>query len=215
MHVARLQAQHVDRRKMADGIALMAVQHHLGPRRRAGGEIEEQRIVGLGHALGRERARPVISILETVPAWRAAHGDPRIVAGELGEARGERGRHDRVADAAALEPVLEVRFGQERGRGNDDGAQFHQREHRLPQRTNVRQQQEHAVAARDAERAQVVRDLVRARLQFAEAQSLLGLADEPQRRAVPRQMVEMVERPVEAVELRPAELAHGRVVIRA
>ena len=46
MHVARLQPEPVHRRQMPDRIGRDGVQHQLRLRRRAGGEIQQQRIVG-------------------------------------------------------------------------------------------------------------------------------------------------------------------------
>ena len=70
MHVARPQADPIHRRQMADRIALVTVQDELRLRRRAGGEIKQQRIVGARFAVRRERRRRRVALLVRCPARR-------------------------------------------------------------------------------------------------------------------------------------------------
>src|SRR6185369_16271714 len=55
MDVVRPQADPIHGREMADGIALVRVQHHLGLRRRAGREVEEEWIAGAGRPVRLEK----------------------------------------------------------------------------------------------------------------------------------------------------------------
>jgi hypothetical protein len=137
----------------------MAVQHHLRLRRGVGREIEEQRVRGAGLALGRVLVGTIVGVLEAVPARRAADRDPGVGSGETREARHKLGRHDHVTDAAALEAVLKVRFREKRGGGNDDGAQLHEAEHRLPQLAHIGQ--EHRPAERLGIAATVEQEIAR------------------------------------------------------
>jgi hypothetical protein len=77
-------------------------------------------------------------------------------------------------------------------------------------------QQQHPVAALHSQLAEVISHLVRTSREHAEGQLLVGAsADAPQREIVGRQVVEVVERPVESVQNRPAELSYRLVVIGA
>ncbi len=129
------------------------------------------------------------------------------------------GRGDHLGHAAARETVEQILAVEQRSRGNEHGAEFHGRQHHLPQRRHIAEHEQDAVAALDAERAQEVGRAVRAhphlrerRLEFRTV-----LVDDPQRR--PRialgHAVEIIERPIEALRLRPAEIATGRLAILA
>ncbi len=124
-----------------------------------------------------------------------------------------------MAGSAAIEAVDEIIARQQRRRRDHDGAQFHRRQHHLPQRHDIAEHQQDAVAAPDPERPQMVRDPVRPLGYLGKAQPLLAaaLVDDPQREAVIalRHRVEIVERPVEPVEHRPAEIAVRGLVIGA
>ena len=75
---------------------------------------------------------------------------------------------DDMARPASVEPVGEI-VGCQQGRGRDDhGAQFHRRQHDFPQRHDVAEHQQDAVAAVDAESAQTVGDAIRTFGQFGE-----------------------------------------------
>ena len=103
MHVAGQQAEPVHRREMADRIGAVRVQHELGLRRRAGGEIEQHRIVGVGLAVGRERGGRLQEIVVAMPARRrVADRDPGQLLLEAVEFRGvgrRRSRHGARARA--------------------------------------------------------------------------------------------------------------------
>ena len=220
MDVAGFQPDPVDGRQMADRIALVAVQHEFWRRRGARREIKQHRIVRPRLAVGRELRGCLVGFLVSHPARHgAADGDPRIVARQVGEFGGDVGTGDDVADAAAGKAIGEIVAGEQHGRRHDHGAELHRRQHAFPQRHDIAEHQQDAVAAADAEAAQRIGDAVRALAQLGEGE--LGLArilvDQPQRRLpiAARHRIEIIERPVEAVELRPAEIAVGGRVILA
>ena len=219
MHVAGTQAEPIHGRQMPDRIALMTVQHELGRRRGAGGEIKKERIVGAGFAVGRELRRRVVAFFVRHPAGRrAADGDACVIAGQLGEFRRDVGGGDDVAHAAAREAVGKVVAREQHGRRHDHRAELHRRQHAFPERGDIAEHEQNTVAAAHAESAQRVGDAVRTFAQLRKGE--LGLArilvGEPQRRALVAtcHAVEIIERPVEAVELRPLEIAvSGGIVL--
>jgi hypothetical protein len=121
-----------------------------------------------------------------------------------------------VADGAALEAVGQIGATELRGGRHHDEPELHGAEERFPERNDVGEHDEDAVPATRAERLQPVRDLVASRRQLREGERRLGrvVARQPEGGpcVVPRVCVEPVERPVEAVEHRPAEFADGLVV---
>ena len=85
VHVAGLQPEPVQRRQVADRIRRVRVLDELRPRRRAGGEVQQQRVVRAGR---RRRARTPPSASRRVgvgqPAVdRLADRDPRVRAGHV------------------------------------------------------------------------------------------------------------------------------------
>ena len=221
MHVARAQPEHEDGGEMAHRIAAMRMQHQLRLRRGARGEIEQHRIVGPGRTVRREFGRVIEQAGIGVPACRCvADGDARQALVEAFELRSLGGSGDHVARASALEPVGEIDRREQGGGGNDNGAQFHGRQHHLPERRHVAQHQQHPVAALHAQRAQSVGDPVGAFGQFGEGEAGGAVAHDLQGGLVgqrpTRQLgVEPVERPVEVIHLRPPEVAIGRRVVAA
>ncbi len=219
MHVTGLQPKPVHGREMADGIALMAVQHELRLRRRAGGEVKKQRIGGARLAIRREDGRCRVARREGVPSGRsAADGDARVVAGKIDEFRRIGDRGDDVPHPPAREAVGEVVARQQRRRRHDDGTELHRRQHAFPERRDIAQHQQQPVAAADAEPAKIVGDAVRPLAERGKGNLRLtaALIDDPQRRPLvtARDPIEMVERPVEAIEHGPAETAIGGGVVR-
>jgi hypothetical protein len=131
--VAGLHAEPVHRRQMPDRIALVAVQYQLGLGGRAGGEIEQQRITRSRLAVRRELRRRLVGRLPGVPPrGRAADGNARVVARQIGKFSGLVGAGPDLADPAAIEPVDEIVAVQQGGRGDDDRTQFHRRQHAFP-----------------------------------------------------------------------------------
>jgi len=221
--VAGLQADPVHRRQMPHRVALVAVQHQLGLGRGARGEVQEQRVVGPGRGVGDvrrgrlQRGRVVLPARRHL-ARRSTDHDARVIAGEHVELGRGRRSADHVPDGTALEAVGQIVGADQRGGGHDHRAQLHARQHGFPQRHLVGQQQHHAVPARHAQPAQPVGHLRRALGHAREAELVLAavLVDDPQRGCVVAagQRVEVIERPVEFIELGPAEIAvGGRVVL--
>jgi hypothetical protein len=135
--VARLQADPVHRRQVADGIALVRVQHEFRPRRGAGREVQQQRIGGQRLALGHEHAHHRVAGGVIMPAFiaafmRAAHRD----AGKTTRQRGELVRlgclRDHVPDGPARDPIGQVVAGKQHRRWHQHGAQLDPGEHDFP-----------------------------------------------------------------------------------
>ncbi len=219
MHVARPQPDPVHRGQVADRIALVVVLHQLRARRGARGEIQQQRIGGPGWAVRREGFGRVQQRVVAAPAGgRVADGDAgdgRIQPVELRRiGRGD----DQVAHAAAVEPVLQVARGQQRGGGDHHGAKLHGGQHGFPQRHDIAEHQQDAVAALDAEGAEAVGQAARRGGEFGEAARGGTVAGDVQRglvgeRAAGEFTVEPVQGVVEGVQFRPAEIAvRGGVV---
>ena len=221
MHVARLDADPVHGRQMAGRVAGLRVPDQLGLGSGARREVEQERVARQRHPVRRELLRAQRRVGVAVPAVGVAPDhDPGPRAGDAGELRrlGLLGHH--VPHVAPRHPVFQVGRLQQRRRGDDDRAQLHRRQHHLPQRDDVAQHEQHPVAAPHPEPAQPGRDLRRPRRQAPVADRLVGpvVADHPQRDPVGmlgRDRVEPVEGPVELVQLRPAELGPGRVVVLA
>ena len=140
----------------------------------------------------------------------------RVQAVELGRVHG---RGDDHPHPAALEAVDQV-VAAEQLRGRDHHrADLDAGQHQLPQRHLVAQHQQHPVAARNAQRFEPVRDPGRSRRHLRIADDLLAavVGDDPQRGAVVvvRQVVEVVQRPVEMRQLWPAKARLRSVMVAA
>ncbi|MPM98400.1 hypothetical protein SDC9_145586 [bioreactor metagenome] len=127
--------------------------------------------------------------------------------------------NDHVAHLAAVEAVLQVVGGEQHGGGDHHGAELDAAEHQLPQRQFVAEHEQHAVAALDAHVAQPVGDLRGALAHLAKAALDFAavLFDDVQRRGLvtARHVVEVVQRPVEFAQLRPAEILVGIFIVAA
>ena len=119
----------------------------------------------------------------------------------------------------AHETVGKIVARQQRRRRHDHRAELHRSQHAFPQRHHIAEHDQDAVAAAHAETAQRIGDLVRPLAQARERELYLSavVVDEPQRRLriVARHDIEIIERPVETIELRPFEIAVGGGVILA
>ncbi len=228
MHVARLQAEPVHRRQSADGIAALAVPHQFRFRRGARGEIQQHGLVGLGRAVGRKGLRKIRGLLEGKPAvllGRCTNDNAnQIAAAQIRKLRNLVLCRDHHPRPAAVEPILQLVRRQQRGRGDHHHAKLHRRQHGLPERHDIAEQQQQVIATPQALRTQKIRDLVGAARQRREGEFCLPVAagiDDPQRRAVTargiicKPSVEPVERPVERRWIWPAETLHRRIVIGA
>ena len=143
------------------------------------------------------------------------------LAAELGDL--VRRRHDRL-DVAALDAIGEVRLGQQRGGRDDDGAELDRSEHHLPQRGDIAQRQEDAVAALDARaRAASWRPGSTAApsqrtspwSRAPDAVSTIHSAGRSATAGSAPSAVEPVDRPVERHRVRPAEAGIGARVVLA
>jgi hypothetical protein len=144
--------------------------------------------------------------------------DAPEAGGKLAELAGLGRGGDHRADPAAGDAIGQIRRTQQ-GRGGDhDRAQLHRRQHGLPKGYDIAQHQQDALAAPDAEAPQVIGDLVRAPAEIGEGEPALGpgVIDDPKRGSVLAILdpIEIVERPVEPRQARPAEgLIGGRIVV--
>ncbi len=225
VHIAGLQADPVHRGQRTHGIALMGVQHQLGLGGGAGGEVEQQRIGGAGVGLGREVGGRCLRPGKRCPTdGRAACGETALYLRPDGlrqivEFGGVGRQADHMPHAAADDAVLEVGGGEQGGGGNHHRAEFDAGEHGVPQLDAVGQHEQHAVAARHAARAQEVGHARRALRHVGKAVARLAAVffHDPQRNRVIAlgHWIEIIERPVEAVERGPAEIGVGAGVFGA
>ena len=220
VHVARLQADPVHGAEVTHRVALVRVQHQLGLGRGAAGEVKQQRIGGLGGAVGREGGGHAAAVVEVQPArHRRADRNAGVAAGQRGKLGGVLAGHHHVAHVAALQPVLQIVGRKQHGGRDHHRAELDAGQHQLPQRQLVAQHQQHAVAAAHALGTQPVGDLVGAFAELRKAALHLAavLAHDVQGRGfvAARHGVEVVERPVERAQLRPAEVAVGGGVVGA
>ena len=217
VHVAFTEPDPVHGGEVADRVAAVRVQHHLRLRRRAGREVEEKRVVAVRLPI-RLEIRCSIGVIGDPARTRRADDDARVVSRHVVELRRALGGDD-VADAAAVDAVLQVSDGQQRRGGAEDGAELHRGERDLPQLGDVPEHDEDPVSAADAVPAEEVGHSVRP---FAHGREGVRLGctvvvDNVQRGALvtARHHVEVVERPVETAEQRPGERAVRREIIVA
>jgi len=156
--------------------------------------------------------------LVSIPAWCGlADRNPGERAGHCLELRDVVRARDDVADVTTINAILEI-GGREEGRGGgDDDTELDRGEERFPERDLVAEHQHQAVAPSRAHAAQVVRDTVRCCRQFREGADGLGsvLFDNVQGRTIVAggDRIEVVERPVEVMECRPAKTVERFVII--
>ena len=125
-----------------------------------------------------------------------------------------------MAGPAAVEAVEQVVAGQQRGRRDHHRAELHRRQHDLPQRHDVAEHQQDAVAAL-ARRARA--GSWRPGSERSAISAKVSLCSSPPSSTIHKRRpvvavghaVEIIERPVEPVEHRPAEIAIGPFVILA
>src|SRR6266478_7266672 len=146
MHVSGLQPQPVHGRQMTDRIAHVRMRDELRLCGGAGGEVQEQQILGTRRRLRRELRDGGVRPIVPHPALHAwSHGDPQRRTRQSGEApRKARIGHDRL-HLAALETIAQILALQQRRGRDHDRAEPDGREHRFPQRHAVRQHDEQAI----------------------------------------------------------------------
>lgn len=139
----------------------MGVLDQLGAGGRAGREVQHQRFVGVGLPVRLEALRLLVGAAVRMPALDlVADGEPGVVTGHLVELGGVRVPHDHMPDPAAVHPVAQVDGAEERRGGDDDGAQLHRGEGRLPQLDLVAEHDEDPVPGAYPLGTQPVRRLV-------------------------------------------------------
>ena len=194
--------------------------HELRAAGRAGGEVVQQRVgrerLGMQHPLGGRAERLVV----VGPALRAvSHPYTRHPLRQEVELVDVVAGRDHMRDRTAHDAVLQVVASDGQRRGEDDGADLGEGEHRLPELDLVAEHQQDRIALAHSPPEQPVAELVGAGRQLVERPggALAVLLEDHQRgrRVVARDLVEPVDRPVEgAVDLGPGELrTSGRVVL--
>ena len=220
MDVAGLDPGPVHGRQVPDRIGGVAVLDQLGLVGRARGEVQQQRVRGGGRPVGREAGRP--------PGRRRRSAATRRPARRPRCACSRRARRSNFAASRALTTTWRASprsTRSTRSRGPSSGVagmttapSFIAASVSLPQLDLVAEHHDHPIPAPDALLAQPVRDLVRASRQLGERAPAFAavLLDDPQREsltALGGEPVEPVERPVELVDRRPAEIAVRGVVV--
>ena len=205
---------------MPHRIARVRVHHQLGFGRGAGGEIQQQRIARLRWRVGRELGRGAVRILKAVPTGRrlvCASCDARKGARHDIELGTIRPAHDHVPHIAHGNALAQVFGCQQRGGGNDDGTKLDAGEHHIPQCGYVAEHEQDAIPALHAQRAQVVGrtggTLGHLRKRQACFVALIVVHPEGDGIVAAGHGVEIIERPVEAIQRGPCEIAHGGVVV--
>ena len=218
MRVAGLEAEPVHGREMPDRVARVRVHDELGARRRAGGEIKQHRVVGLGRAIGfKELAAEKHGV--TAPARRSdAHRDAHDALAKPGEFLRIGPMRDQKLRLAPLEPVGDVGWPERRHRRNQHEAELHRSQHRRPQFRDHAQHHQKAIAALGAERAQAIGETRQFDAQILEGPRLDAIADDLEGNLAPmlsgRELgVEPVERPVEPLRPRPDERGPRAVIV--
>ncbi len=229
MHVAGAQPDPVHRRQVADGVGDVGVLDQLRLGRGPGGEVQHEGVARERGPVRLVRAGALVGVLVGEPpavrAGRAAGGvrsatddDAGVVARHVRELVPVLGPYEHMAGPAALDAVGEVGGAQQRGGGDDDGAQLHRGERGLPQLGLVAEHDDDPVPGPYALGAQPVRDPPGAVAQRVEGEPGLGavLFHDPQGGPLVAHgdPVEPVERPVEFLGAGPGESrAGGRVVL--
>ena len=133
VHAAFFQAYPVHGGEVADRVALMAVQHQLGPGGGARGEIKQQRIGGQRLAVRRKGRRRVRRVGNVVPAVDApAHRDAGVIARHAVELGGFGRLRHHMPYGAALQPVGQVVARHQHGGRHHDRAELDCGQHQLP-----------------------------------------------------------------------------------
>ena len=218
MRVAGLEAEPVHGREVPDRVARVGVHDELGARGRAGGEIEQHRVVGIGRAVGLEELAAEKHGV-TAPARRGdADRDAHDALPKPGEFLRIRPVRDQKFRMAPLQPVGDVGWPKRRHRRDQHEAELHRSQHRRPQFGDHAEHHQKAVATPGAERAQAIGETRRFDAQILEGPRLDAIADDLQCGLAPmlsgRELgVEPVERPVEPLRPRPDERGPRAVIV--
>ena len=210
------------RGQMADGVRNLRVLNEFGLAGGARREVDQQRVVDLGHGGERPRRKRLIRVGVAVPTrYRIPHDDSDVlpVHGRELVRIGRIGHHE--ARPATGDPVGQIGRTQRPGRRHHHRAELGDRQHRLPQLDLVAQHDDDAVTLAHAQRPQPRRHLVGPVGHLREGVPLLVAAffGDPQRRlpgpfGAARDDVEPVGGPVEGPgQPRPAERIDGLRVV--
>src|SRR5699024_4870631 len=143
-------------RQVAGGVRGVRVLDELGLAGGAGGEVQQQGVVGVRGVAGFEvgggvhRAGQIDPALGRAARRGRADGDALVVAGDGGETVGRLGGGDDVLGTASGDPVPQVALGEQRRGGDDHGAELDHRGHDVPQFDLVGEHQQDPVARADA-----------------------------------------------------------------
>ena len=164
MHVAGFEAEPVHRREVSDGVGHLGVLDQLGLAGGAGGEVQQQPVLGGGARVLRRWDVEPVCVVERRPALgrglAAGDREAAVVAGHLVELGGVGGVGDDEPGAPAVDPVAQVGRSGRRGRRHDHRAELDDPEHRLPELDLVAEHDDDRVALGDALLGQPRRDLV-------------------------------------------------------
>ena len=196
------------------------MRHQLGPSRGPRSEVQQHQRIGRRRRRGVECRIGRMTALVPDPArHRAADRDANGRAPQTLELPGQRPLRDDGTHVAAREAVLKVRPLQQGRRRNHYRAQLDGGQHGFPQGHHIAQHDEHPVARTHALRGEKVGDLIRAARQGGKTHGLIQAAviDHPQRRPViaRRHPVEVVQRPIEVRDSRPAKGMQGLLMREA
>ena len=129
----------------------------LGPGRRAGGKIEEQRIGRQRKTVRCEVRRRRIAVAQLDPAFhRFAAADARDRSGNCFELLDKLALDDHKTRFAYLHPVLDFVRRELRRCRQHDCAQLHRSKHNVPQLDAISEHQQNAIAALDTEITQEI-----------------------------------------------------------
>ena len=116
MHIARTQSQPVHGGEVAHRVTLVGVQDQFGLGGGPRGEVQQQRVGGLGVSVCNEGVGTGLGQPEILPACSCRPDTyPRVVARDLCEFRGMCAAGDHVADPAAHDAVVQISGGQQGG----------------------------------------------------------------------------------------------------
>src|SRR4029079_14891513 len=148
----------------------------------------------------------------SMPPWRpVADGDSAERACHVVELRRVGGPRDNVADASAVDAVLQICGRQQRRSRGHDETELDRVEQRFPESDFVTEHQQQAVALPGTKAGQEIGNAIRCDRELREGTDGLSsvLLDEMKgwTGVIGRDDIEVVERPVEMLLSRPFELA--------
>src|SRR5579864_1605989 len=196
--------------------------HQFGFGRGAGGEVKLQGIAGASPAIGLKRGGRCVALFVLMPALSFAADCDASAASACSFDPGRKlGGADNMPHVAAGNAVCQIIGGEQRGCRNDNCAELDHGQHGFPQRRNIAEHEQHAVATLDAKTAKIIGDAVRPLREFGERQLVLAaiFISHPERglgaAIAGGNLVKPVQCPVEAIKLWPLESCVCRGVVVA